>query len=271
MRARAHTRSMLTWWRDTGVDRADLAVKQPSGKMLWHRDLALASLPLAWARAQNVRRAEVYVRPARGYAWPVVFLDDVATSQARAVARKYEALVVETSPAGGCHIWLACEQPLLEVSRRRAQRWLAQRIAADLGSVSGEHLGRLAGFKNWKRRGPWVNVLVASRHARRWDPGAVPASTKKADNKGPTSENSGTCDSPRRHTDTSPSGQEWGWVCGQLEAGCPPDRVYTQLLETAHARRGLDVERYARRTLARALERTATARRERTEVRLLKV
>jgi hypothetical protein len=39
----------------------------------------------------------------------------------------------------------------------------AHRIDVDLGSISGEHLGRLlAGFKNWKRRGRWVNVLTAS-------------------------------------------------------------------------------------------------------------
>ena len=173
MRAHEHTRSMLAWWREIGIERADLAVRQPSGAMIWHCDLA--SLPLAWARAQNVRRAEVYVRPARGYAWPLVFLDDVETPRARAVARKYDALVVETSPAGGCHIWLACDRQLAESSRCRAQRWLAQRIAADLGSISGEHLGRLAGFKNWKRRGTWVNVLAASLHGQSWDPSVVPS------------------------------------------------------------------------------------------------
>ena len=61
-------------------------------------------------------------------------------------------------------------------------------------SISGEHLGRLAGFKNWKRGGTWVNVLGASCHGRHWDP-------------------------------------------------------------TVRPRRGRDAERYARRTLHRALER----------------
>ncbi|MCP4547311.1 MAG: hypothetical protein GY835_12705, partial [bacterium] len=204
MRAYEHTRSMLAWWHEIGIDRADLAVRRPSGAMIWHRDLDSTSLPLAWARAQNVHRAEVYVRPARGYTWPLVFLDDVATPRARAVTHKYDALVVETSPAGGCHIWLACARRLVESSRLTAQRWLAQRIAADLGSISGEHLGRLAGFKNWKRNGTWVNVLGASLHGRRWDPSVMPSfcSTEKAP----------PAPSRRRRrstTDTSPSGKEW--------------------------------------------------------------
>jgi len=110
MRAHEHPRSTLAWWREIGIDRIDLAVRRPSGAMIWHRDLATASLPLAWARTQNVRRAEVYVRPARGYAWPLVFLDDVTVPRARTVAQKYEALLVETSRAGGCHIWLACDR-----------------------------------------------------------------------------------------------------------------------------------------------------------------
>ncbi|MCP4545490.1 MAG: hypothetical protein GY835_03355 [bacterium] len=201
-----------------------------------------------------MRRAEVYVRPARGYAWPLVFLDDVATPRARAVTHKYEALIVETSPAGGCHIWLACARRLAESSRFKAQRWLGQRIAADLGSISGEHLGRLAGFKNWKRNGTWVNVLAATLHGRRWDPSIMPSfgSTEKAP----------PAPSRRRRrstTDTTPSGKEWGWVCGLLEAGSPPELVYVRLLEKARTRRGADAPRYARRTLERALVRTGHA------------
>ena len=246
MRAHEHTRSMLAWWHEMGIDRADLAVRRlPSGAMLWQRDLAATSLPLAWARAQNVRRAEVYIRPARGYAWPIVYLDDVAAPLARAVAHKYDALVVETSRAGGCHVWLACD-------RCHVQRWLAQSIDADLGSISGEHLGRLAGFKNWKRGGTWVNVLVASRHGHSWDP-TVARSDSCAQDAAPAT----IARQPgRTRTDVSPSGREWGWVCGLLEAGWPPGLVYARLLEKVRSRRGPDAARYARRTLQHALERT---------------
>lgn len=263
MRAYEHTRSMLTWWRRIGIERADLAVRHPSGAMLWHCDLPTASLPLPWARAQNVRQAEVYIRPARGYPWSLVFLDDVAVPKARAVARKYEALVVETSPVGGCHIWLACDRQLMEPARCMVQRWLAQRMDADLGSISGEHLGRLAGFKNWKRNGVWVNTLAASCHGRRWNPSVVPflGTTRKGHPE------------PERHrrqssTDTSPSGREWGWVCGLLEGGKSPQAVYVRLLQKARTRRGdADAPRYARRTLERALKRTGRRLAHRTRGR----
>lgn len=218
-------------------------------------------MPLAWARAQNVRRGEVYIRPARQYACPLVFLDDVATPKARAVAKKYEALVVETSPAGGCHIWLASRRSIAEGSRYEAQRWLARRIGADLGSISGEHLGRLAGFKNWKRNGTWVNVLAASLHGRRWDPDAVPGVCRTEKSSSPPTPVSG----PRqRSIDTSPSGREWGWVCGLLEKGCSPENVYARLLDRSLLRRGSDASRYARRTIERALQRIGYAATGRT-------
>ncbi len=246
MRAYEHTGSMLNWWRGLGIKRADLAIKLPRG-MIWHHNLPADALPLAWARSQNAHHGEVYIRPARGYAWPVVFLDDVPVPLARSVAHKYDALVVDTSPAGGCHIWLACDWPLPERSRCKAQRWLAQCINADLGSVSGEHLGRLAGFKNWKRAGTWVNVLVASCHGQRWNPAAASLT--------PTDQRRGGQRRLRRR-DTTPSGREWGWVCGMIEAGCSPEKVHHRLVEHARRRRGSDVERYAQRTLQRALEHT---------------
>lgn len=81
----------------------------------------------------------------------LVFLDDLEPSLAVAIARKYAALAVATSPHGGCHLWLGCLQSLSESQRAQAHRWLAQRTGADQASTSCEHLGRLAGFKNWKR------------------------------------------------------------------------------------------------------------------------
>jgi hypothetical protein len=250
MRAQEQTGKMLGWWQVMGIERVDLAVKR-SAMMKWHYGLALESLPLGWVRMENARQAEVYIRPARGSAWPLVFLDDVAAPLAVRAAGKYDAMVVMTSPAGGCHLWLRCDRSLDEVARRAAQRWLARRLSADLGSVSGEHLGRLAGFKNWKRGGVWVNVLGASCRGRSWDPSPAlsmePAETMAP----PASTRAG-----QGAADTSPSGREWGWICGLLESGCPPDVAYTRLLETACGRRGHDAARYAHRTLQRALQRT---------------
>jgi hypothetical protein len=251
MRAREHTLSMIHWWKDAGVSRADLAVRRLDGAMLWHRDVLLDNLPLPWARAENIRHGEVFIRPARGYPWPLVFLDDVAEEIACRTAGKYDAVVVKTSEEGGCHVWLSCSCDLDEWSRHQAQRWLAPRAGADIASTSGEHLGRLAGFKNWKRDGAWVNVIEASRRRRRW----VPRTDDKVPLLGvePMPE---PTDNPSSHpTDTSPSGVEWGWVCGMLEAGLPPRHAYYRLVERARRRRGRDAERYARKTVGKALAR----------------
>lgn len=252
MNAKQHTRKMLLWLEELGVERVDLALRHSDATMVWHRSKSLDQLPLSWARAQNVRHAEVYVRPARDESWPLVFLDDVALSLAVAVVRKYAALAVATSPQGGCHLWLACCHRLTEPQRAQTQRWLAQKTGADRASTSGEHLGRLAGFRNWKRSGVWINT-VASSVTRPWDPtpalreGVVAAPWRPP--------RRGT--EPRRGTDTSPSGQDWAWTCGLLESGRDPDSVYHRLVARARPRRGSDAERYARTTVDRAVRRVA--------------
>jgi len=258
MPARDHTDRMLRWWSQAGIDRADLVVRRADGAMLWHADQSIEALPLAWARAHNVRRADVYVRAARGYSWPLVFLDDVACAVATSVARKYAALLVETSPAGGCHVWLRSSIPLDEDERRQAQRYLALRVQADLGSISGEHLGRLAGFKNWKREGVWVNVLAASERPP-WNPtpALVEPTPSPAERRQHRSRNVPLSSSGG--TDTSPSGADWAFTCGLLEAGCDPCIVQARLVERARPRRGADIERYAARTVSRASRHVARA------------
>ena len=185
----------------------------------------------------------------------MVFLDDVTPQRAQHIASRYAALVVQTSTAGGCHLWLALTQPLDQHQRRRVQRWLIPRLHADPGSVSGEHLGRLAGLRNWKRNGCWINVLNPYSPPRPpWDPTPALVNPSLA---------TATTDSPpapitAHHPtsgDLSPSAKEWGWVCGALQAGIKPDIVYQKLLQRVSARRGSDAQRYARYTLQRALRR----------------
>jgi len=230
MRAAEHTEAMLMAWKSLEVTRADLAVRRRDGAMLWQRDRLIEVLPLAWARAENAHGADIYIRPARGHAWAVVFLDDVPEAFALEVAGTNGGLAIRTSPEGGCHLWLPTSCPLDEADRSRRQKWLAQQLGADPASTSGEHLGRLAGFRNWKRGGCWVNVLAPA---------------------GPATEAQGTGGSM---PDRSPSGQEWGWTCRMLEGGVDPEMVYEALLAKAKGRRGEDAERYARRTLEKATE-----------------
>jgi hypothetical protein len=82
------TQRVVSWWERNGVLQVDVAVRRPTGVMMCHEGLALGELPERWARAENVRRADVYARPARGRSWPVVFLDDLPEDLSRDVARK---------------------------------------------------------------------------------------------------------------------------------------------------------------------------------------
>lgn len=253
-KASAHTAALFHEWEQAGIERADLAIRRPDGAMLWQTDRPLAQLSLSWARAHNVRQADIYIRPARGYSWPLVFLDDVAPELAGRIARKYAAVVVHTSPAGGCHLWLRVTVPLDERQRYRVQRWLIPRVGADPGSVSGEHLGRLAGMKNWKRQGVWVNLLdCGDKAAPPWNPAPVlqsmPPEEKPLVNSRAHHRSAGI--------DCSESAREWGWVCGALEAGVSPNTIYRQLVQHASQRRGCDAKRYARRTIKRAMHRLA--------------
>ncbi len=251
MPASAHTQAMLQWWAGAGIDRADLAVRRPSGAMLWHRNRPLDALPLAWARAENAQQADIYIRPARGTPWPLLFLDDVVVNRAQALAGDLDALLVETSPVGGCHVWIRCDRALTEDERQHMQRaWIA-RLDADPGSVSGEHLGRLAGFKNWKRGGCWVNVRAASHVNRPWTVGEDPTATRRPR---PSPTRPPGTDAGR---DTSPSGQDWAWVCTRLERHHDPHTIYCRLVDRARPRRGPDAERYAQRTLERARQHVA--------------
>jgi hypothetical protein len=247
-----HTEAMLSAWGDLEVSRADLAIRRQDGAMLWQRDRPLENLPLAWARAENAHGSDIYVRPARGHAWPLVFLDDVALDLALEVAGTSGGLAVQTSPEGGCHLWLPTGAPLDEEGRCHRQRWLAQQLGADLASTSGEHLGRLAGFRNWKRGGCWVNLLAGADAGRGLRRVAAPEPPSAAVTvPGPRVARDAT---PAQGRDLSASGQEWGWACRMLESGWDPERVYEALLGKAACRRGPDADRYARRTVERATE-----------------
>ncbi len=243
--ARDHTARFLAWWERAGIVAGDLAVRRARGTWIWHRGLPLDALHLGWARAENLRGSDIYVRPARGRAWPLVFLDDVPPSRAATIAQRVSALAVHTSPEGGCQLWLRTRTALEEDQRYRAQRALALRVGADLGSISGEHLGRLAGFRNQKRAGVWVNVVAESV--------ALPALDAELLGDQPRGTRAGRARPPRRGTDHSPSAHEWGWVCRMLERATPAHEVLRALTERARPRRGADAERYAQRTVARAM------------------
>lgn len=250
-----HAWYMLSWLAGARIKRVDLLVKRTSGVAIPHRAVSICHVPVPWLNAENDRGAEIYIRTTRGESWPLVFLDDVETNLACRIAQRYDALVVLTSTAGGCHIWLKTTYSLDEQERGQVQRWLAQRAHADRASTSGEHLGRLAGMRNWKRQGVWVNVIRTDSGRRlRWDPTLALREMRELQRL-PTGQHAASC--PKRESgmpDKSESAKEWGWVCGSLEAGAHPETVFHLLYKHALPRRGRDAERYARRTVQRAIE-----------------
>ena len=249
--------SLLDWFLDAGVTHFDLAVRRRSpdrapGQFLAPRftgahELSVARVTsrLAWLRAENANTGDIYFRPFRHGTWPVVFLDDLPTSMAIRVAGKYRVAVVETSP-NSCHLWLATALPLDEAGRGIVQRDLVARLrgAADPGSVSGDHWGRLPGFRNHKPgRDCWVNLRTRT-DAQPYLP-TLPAPAQSM----PTPHRN----QARKETEPDMSRLEWGWVRGCLERGLPVPWVLETLIKRARHRRGeTDATRYAHYTVGKA-------------------
>ncbi len=143
--------TMLNWFQNAGVHSWNFCVLDKG--MLGHerprdRDEVGRSLGWAWVKNQNGR--DVYIRPARGQSWPVVFLDDLSPRRARGIAHKYASLIVETSQ-DNCQAWVRTTRHLSEPDRALVQRSLASLVGADPMSTSGDHFGRAAGYCNRKK------------------------------------------------------------------------------------------------------------------------
>ena len=254
--------TLLQWFVHIQVTQFDLAIQRrgPNGvpqSFLAPRftgacalDVAQLESRLPWLRAENAAGNDIYFRPFRHQAWPVVFLDDLAPPIAARIAAKYRAAVIQTSP-GSCHLWLGTVIALAEPQRARVQRDLVTRLAgaADPGSVSGDHWGRLPGFRNHKpHRNCWVNLRALST-ARPYLP-LLSASAPSHAMCTPSRPGSRYRDGPDL------SRMEWGWVLRCLEKGLSPQWVLQQLIERARQRRGdNDAIRYARYTVQKACRR----------------
>ncbi len=269
MRPDAQCRVQLDWFEHHGVDLFDLAVQRPTGTWMQQgRSINRAALQqlLPWCRFENARGANVYIRAHRHRSWSLVFLDDVACADAQSIARAHPALVVETSP-NRCHVWIRTSAGLDEGQRLRCQRHLAalpgvNGCLADPGSISGEHWGRLAGFRNRKPgRDGWVNLLRASRGLPPFQVSDLRLTAEASASFSPTPGGrvavaSASCD---HKPASSASESEWGIVMAKLERGDPAAEVEAWLIENASGRRGSDAPRYARATVAKAC-RTIAAR-----------
>jgi len=144
-------------------------------------------------------------------------------------------------------------RPLEEHERYQAQVYLVRQTGADPGSVSGEHRGRLAGLRNWKRGGCWVNVLEAT-DGPAWEtvladlePDARPS--------GPGAMRPASSGAER---DRDESVAEFAWVCHRLREGVPPDQIESELAQRARDRGKPSPAQYAARTLQAAMRRLET-------------
>lgn len=246
MRARDHTLAQLSWFVAHGITLVDVAAHRQNTHtfIAQHQQrIDLKARYLAWLRYENTtHNADIYVRPARGYAWPLVFLDDVAPSHAMSLCQHCAALLIDTSPAGGCHVWLTTPKPLTEYERKAAQQALQPLFDADPASTSGDHWGRLAGMKNHKRGGCWVNVRVAQKGA------SVEVSY-------PTSYRCQCHKTGKGNASRDESVAEFAWCCHRLREGWTPERVEQELRLRASARQKRYPADYAARTVAAALRR----------------
>jgi len=246
---------LLKWFVEAGVMHFDLAVQRrdagspkeflaPRFTQAQQLEVPGIAKRLSWLRAENAHGSDIYFRPYRHGLQPMVFLDDLPPTIALKIAEKYRAAVIETSP-NRCHLWLSLASPLDEWDRTQVQRDLVDRLqgAADPGSISGDHWGRLPGFRNRKpRRNCWVNLRLLTR-GHPYLPIREPISFHRP--------------SPRTVHDSQDgvdmSRQEWGWVLGCLENGLAPSWVLDQLIKRARGRRGdRDATRYAQYTVKKA-------------------
>lgn len=251
-------RAFLLWFSRQGVDFFDIHVRSPqtpdqdykTGKWIWltqHEAVCadqIMSRLMGWLKYKNATGSDVFFRPHKNGEHQVIFLDDISTSTAQAICKKYGSCIVETHP-GNTQIWLKVDKKLSLEQRKQAQVQIKDLGLSDPGSISGDHLGRLCGFQSQKRK-CWVNLVDTSKR-QPWSP--------KLDTSPSLPPSGGFCASTNSsliYHDTSDSGQEWGWVLGMLRAGLSPDRVTEKLIVTAQKRGKANAVTYAQYTVQKA-------------------
>lgn len=167
---------MIEWLEATahGVARFDAGVGDADkGNGKYFRRDGLKSLSvvdlhhrLGFFRAANARGVDKAPRPLNIYICGAVahsqswlMMDDLTLEQCRRVAGDRAYMVAETSP-GRHHLWLATSRLVSVAERKACQQVLQRKFGGDAGSTSGDHFGRLCGFKNAKRS-CWVNFIEA--------------------------------------------------------------------------------------------------------------
>lgn len=249
------TNAMLQWFFRQGVSSLDIHLRCPKFKnaeyrsddWIWltsHQKLSLekANHLMKWCRFKNHKGSDVFIRPHRYDKQPIIFLDDLTLEKAMLVSRKYRSLLIETSP-NNTQVWVSLEKSLSEGQRKALQAHISTLGFTDRGSVSGEHLGRLCGFKSQKRT-YWVKHLSEST-SKRYDPPNLRASPFP---------HGGACANSRQEGRSSLSETDFSWVLSEIRKGVRPDELIRSLATSAEARGKPAPMKYATRTVRRAIE-----------------
>lgn len=260
-RTEAERQRLLEFFYKSGVKHLDFAIlSNPAGEdsvMREHLGIPRTNCAriIGYAGYANLHKsANIFVRPARKcdgglLDHAILFIDDVPAGAVEKICDLWSAAIVETSKAS-YQAWIRTRWPLNEQSRARAQSALALKFNTDRASVSGEHYGRLPGFRNRKptRNNDWVNVIKVSGGAL-LDP--APYLRKPSKMERPVTWDTKVT-SPANGVDASAA--EFGFALNALKNGADPAIVRDNLLRRAILRRApADAQRYVDYTMSKCL------------------
>jgi hypothetical protein len=273
--------------------RYDMAVGDPgkcSGNYFQRAGLAGLSVAdiharTAWLRACNSsgggvtdHALSIYISPSVSGGQHLLMMDDLSMETCRQIGEGRLHLIVETS-ANNHQLWLPTSRPVTVEERHQCQVALQKMFGGDDGSVSGDHLGRLSGFKNTKHDNAWVNLVGGDMdfdgNGRRCDVDSLIHHFQSVCLPLTFSTPRGFCDSGSAQPCVSPSlppsgggggvsvalgrdesKMEFGWSVGWLKSKKDEAEGIRKLAERALARGKHKTfgacEKYARRTFDRA-------------------
>lgn len=173
---------MLDWLTATSHDgmsaKFDMGVGDASKAMYFRRngldDLTVEDIErrTGFFRLANTKGVEqaprslnIYICAGKSQPQSWLMLDDLTIDLAHQIAGERTAMIIQTS-ASSHHLWLATSRPVSVSERKLCQQVLQQKYGGDAGSTSGDHFGRLSGFKSAKRN-CWVNFIIGAITERR--------------------------------------------------------------------------------------------------------
>jgi hypothetical protein len=239
---------------DQGTGRVDQGVREGKRKIAGLSDYERLR---PWLRYENAHGSNIWIRPAVP-AHALVMLDDLPPSTARAIARKYRALAVETS-RGNAQAWIVCSRALSREERQDVARSLCVLSQSDPGAISEPRWGRLSGFRQKKpgkegfltriiaAAGPDRPALDPSPHLKAAAPSSRPAHAGGgvvASYPHPRSSGSTGGDESRR---------EFAFACHALRRGMTPAQVEAAIVAHVAGTGRRKSRDYASRTVAAAL------------------